>query len=111
LEEAYEELHKQGGRPPKLKVSDRLVITLGYYREYRTMQHIVFNYNVAKSRISDAVNWVTDTPDKSANFTLSSKRELTKSDTEVENVIVDARKLFSNISILSKVGNGLDRSA
>jgi len=37
LDEEYEELHKQGGQPPKLKVLDRLVITLGYYREYRTM--------------------------------------------------------------------------
>ena len=90
LEEEYEELHKQGGRPPKLKVLDRLVITLGYYREYRTMQHIAFDYNVAKSRISDAVKWVEDTLIKSGNFTLPSKRELTKSDTEVEIVIVDA---------------------
>ena len=90
LEEEYEELHKQGGRPPKLKVLDRLVITLGYYREYRTMQHIAFDYNVAKSRIRDAVKWVEDTLIKSGNFTLPSKRELTKSDTEVEIVIVDA---------------------
>ena len=89
MEEEYEELHKQGGRPPKLKVLDRLVITLGYYREYRTMQHIAFDYNVAKSRISDAVKWVEDTLIKSGNFTLPSKRELTKSDTEVEIVIVD----------------------
>ena len=90
LEEEYEELHKQGGRPPKLKVLDRLVITLGYYREYRTMQHIAFDYNVAKSRISDAVKRVEDTLIKSGNFTLPSKRELTKSDAEVEIVIVDA---------------------
>ena len=46
LNEAYEKLHKQGGRPPKLSVLDRLVITLGYYREYRTMAHIGFDYDI-----------------------------------------------------------------
>ena len=33
LEEAYTQLRKQGGRPPKLSVLDKLVVALGYYRE------------------------------------------------------------------------------
>ena len=90
LEEAYEQLHKQGGRPPKLSVLDRLVITLGYYREYRTMAHIGFDYGISKSCISDAVKWVEDTLLKNGAFSLPSKRELLKSDTDIEIVIVDA---------------------
>ena len=50
LEQAFELLHKQGGRPPRLSVLDKLIVTLGYYREYRTMHHIGFDYNVSKSR-------------------------------------------------------------
>ena len=61
LEEAFEELHKKGGRPPRLSVLDKLVVTSGYYRECRTMQHIGFDYGVSKSRISDAVKWVKNT--------------------------------------------------
>ena len=49
LEEEYEELHKQGGRPPKLKVLDRLLITLGYYREYRTIQLLLLTIMSPKS--------------------------------------------------------------
>jgi len=90
LEEGYEQLHKQGGRPPKLSVLDRLVITLGYYREYRTMSHIAFDYDISASCICDAVKWVEDTLLKSGTFPLPSKRELLKSDTELEAVIVDA---------------------
>lgn len=90
LEEAFEHLHKQGGRPPRLSVLDKLVIALGYYREYRTMQHIGFDYDVSKSRISDAVKWVENTLLKNGIFSLPSKRELLKPDTEIEIVIVDA---------------------
>jgi hypothetical protein len=90
LEKAFIELHKQGGRPPKLSVLDRLVITLGYYREYRTMAHIGFDYNISKSRISDAVKWVENTLLKSGVFSLPSKRELLKSDSDIEIIIVDA---------------------
>jgi hypothetical protein len=90
LEDEFERLHKQGGRPSRLSVLDKLIVTLGYYREYRTMHHIGFDYGVSKSRISDAVKWVEDTLMKSGKFSLPSKRELLKSDTETEVVIVDA---------------------
>ena len=40
LEEAYKQRHSKGGSPLKnLSVLDKLIITLGYYREYR---HSVF---------------------------------------------------------------------
>jgi len=89
LEDEFERLHNQGGRPPRLSVLDKLVVTLGYYREYRTMNHIGFDYGVSKSRISDAVKWVEDTLLKNGTFSLPSKRELLKSDTEIEVVIID----------------------
>ena len=90
LEGAYEELHQQGGRPPRLSVLDKLVVTLGYYHDYRTMSNIAFDYDVSKSRISDAVKWVENTLIKDGTFSLPSKRELVKSDTEIVIAIVDA---------------------
>jgi len=54
------------------------------------MQHISFDYDVSKSRISDAIKWVEDTLLKNGTFSLPSKRELLKPDTEIEIVIVDA---------------------
>ncbi len=89
LTERFAQMHSAGGRPPRLSVLDKLIITLGYYREYRTMQHIGFDYDVSKSRISDAVRWVEDTLLKSGQFSLPSKRALLDSNTDIEIVIVD----------------------
>jgi hypothetical protein len=40
LQKAFDELHKQSGKPPKLTVEDKLCITLKYLREYRTIESI-----------------------------------------------------------------------
>jgi len=61
LLDAYVELHRQGGSPPKLSVLDKLVITLGYWREYRSYRNIAFDYGVKKSAIGNSVIWVEDT--------------------------------------------------
>ena len=53
------------------------------------MAHIGFDYNISKSRISDAVKWVEDTLLKDGTFSLPSKRGLLKSDTDIEIAIVD----------------------
>ena len=90
LEGAYEEMHQQGGRPSRLSVLDKLVVTLGYYHDYRTMSNIAFDYDVSKSRISDAVKWVENTLIKEGTFALPSKRELVKAGTDIVIAIVDA---------------------
>ena len=90
LENAFALEHRQGGRPPRLDVLEKLVITLGYYHDYRTMQNIAFDYGVSKSRISDAVKWVEQTLVKDGAFALPSKRELVKFGYGIAVVIVDA---------------------
>ena len=89
LEEDYLGRHKKGGRPPTLSVLDKLIIMLQYYREYRAMQHIAFDYGVSKSTVCDSIAWVEQTLIKSGRFRLPSKRELTRSDCKLEVVIVD----------------------
>jgi len=90
LDSADKEKHEQGGRPSRLSVLDKLVVTLGYYHDYRTMTNLAFDYSVSKSRISDAVKWVENTLIKDGTFSLPSKRELVKADTPITVVIVDA---------------------
>ena len=89
LECAYEEMRKKGGRRRKLSVLDMLVILLGYYHDYRTMENIAFDYGVHKQRICEAVAWVEQTLIKDGTFSLPSKRELTKADSEIVVAIVD----------------------
>ena len=61
LQEKFHAEHLRGGHPPKLCLLDKLIITLGYYREYRTLQHIAFDYAVAKSTVCESIRWVEKT--------------------------------------------------
>jgi hypothetical protein len=90
LENAYKEMRKKGGRKRMLSVLDMLIITLGYYHDYRTMENMAFDYNVHKQRICEAIAWVEQTLIKNGIFSLPSKRELLKNDTEIVIAIVDA---------------------
>ena len=89
LEKDYQRKHKKGGRPPKLSVLDKLMIMLQYYREYRVMDNIAFDYSVSKSTISDAITWAEEALVKDGTFRLPSKRKLLD-DSSIEIVIVDA---------------------
>ena len=86
---AYTELHKQGGKPPTLTVLDKLVITLGYWREYRVYRNIAFDYGVSKSAIGNSIIWVEDTLIKDGAFSLPSKREIRRKDNIVCVAVVD----------------------
>ena len=44
-------LAKKSGRPSKLSVEDQVLMTLEYWREYRTYFHKKFNKQLAKERI------------------------------------------------------------
>ena len=90
LECAYKELRKKGGRTRKLSVLDMLVITLGYYHDYRTMENIAFDYHVHKQRICEAVAWVEQTLIHEGTFALPSKRTLVSENADLSVIIVDA---------------------
>ena len=90
LESAYERMRKKGGRQRKLSVLDMLIIMLGYYHDYRTMENIAFDYGVHKQRICEAITWAEQTLIKDGAFSLPSKRELVKTDAGVMMAIVDA---------------------
>ena len=61
LNESYRIEHSRGRHSPKLSVLDRLVIMLPYYRDYRTMENIAFEYGVVKSTICERIKWFEKT--------------------------------------------------
>ena len=89
LEHAYEGMRKKGGRKRKLSVLDMLIITLGYYHDYRTMENIAFDYDVHKQRVCEAIAWVEQALIKDGAFLLPSKRGLVKAGAGVIVAIVD----------------------
>jgi hypothetical protein len=89
LENAYKEMRKRGGYARKLSVLAMLIIMPGYYHDCRTMENTAFDYGVHKQRICEAIKWIEQTLIKDGTFSLPSKRELIKDDTEITVAIVD----------------------
>lgn len=85
----YNKLHERGGKPPKLSVLDKLVITLGYWREYRAYRNIAFDYGVGKSAIGNAIIWIENTLIKNKTFSLPSKRVMQHKENTICVAVVD----------------------
>jgi len=80
----------KGGRPNKLSVPEMLLMTLEYLREYRTYLHIGASRGVSEGTACKTVRWVEDTLIKDGTFSLPGRKELLKSDTDIEVVLIDA---------------------
>jgi len=79
-----------GGRPNKLSIEERVLMTLEYLREYRTYAHIGLSYGVSEGAAFQNIRFVEDTLVKSKEFRLPGKKVFLKSDYEFEIVLVDA---------------------
>jgi hypothetical protein len=78
------------GRPPKLSRADQLLMTLMYWREYRTEFHIGLSYGVSESTVCRTIRKVEDVLIKSEQFHLPGKKVLQSNETTIEIVLVDA---------------------
>lgn len=78
------------GRPPKLSCGDQLLMTLMYWREYRTQFHIAQTYAVSESHVCRTIRKIEDILVKSRMFTLPGKKVLQSNDLTFEVLLVDA---------------------
>jgi hypothetical protein len=78
------------GRPPKLKRADQLLMTLMYWREYRTQFHIAGSYGVSEATVCRTIKKIEDALMRSGEFRLPGKKALQPSDTLIEIVLIDA---------------------
>ncbi len=88
--DALEKHLPSGGRVPKLCREDRLLLTLMYWREYRTQAHIAETYGLSESAVCRTIHLVESALMRSGQFRLPGKRALTRSDVEYQVVVVDA---------------------
>ena len=89
LEDADRYKRRNGGRPSVLSVLDKLVIMLQYYREYRTMDNIAFDYGTNKSTVYYAIKWSEETLIKDKTFHLPSGKKMLE-DTSIKVIVADA---------------------
>jgi hypothetical protein len=90
LHVAYEKLHQYGGKPTtKLHVEDKLLLTLQYWREYRTMEHLAYEYDTVKSAVHKAIVWVENTLIAESTFSLPGKKALVAGEQKPRTVAID----------------------
>jgi hypothetical protein len=77
------------GRPPKMSRADQLLMTLMYWREYRTEFHIAQSYGVSEATVCRTIRKVENALVHSGKFRLPGKKALQASDTVFEVVLVD----------------------
>ena len=89
----YEAYHKKkksrGGKPNKLSVSTQILLMLEYYREYRSMAHMAYDYGVSEPTVSRIIREVESVLIKSDIFKLPGKKELTEDNFEIDYFVVD----------------------
>ena len=64
------------GRKSGLAVEDQVLLTLGYWREYRTMFHLGQDFGLHESNVSRVIRKVENILIKCGKFALPGKRQL-----------------------------------
>lgn len=103
------------GRRPKLTREDQLLMTLMYWREYRTEFHIGLTYGVSEATVCRTIKKVENVLMKSGEFRLPGRKALQPSDTLIEVVLIDAteqpieRPKKSNDSTIAAKRSGIPK--
>jgi hypothetical protein len=77
------------GRPSKLNRADQLLMTLMYWREYRTEFHIAQSYGISEATVCRTIQKVENALVRSGKFRLPGKKALQASETVFEVILVD----------------------
>lgn len=88
LAEEYNRIHKtKGGNPNGTPVGLKLVIALEYWREYRGMRQMAFDYNMPVSTLCDCILWVENILSQTKEFQIPKLKEKFKHREELGNPI------------------------
>jgi hypothetical protein len=93
----YHKRHKKGGRRPALSPGDQLLLTLQYWREYRTMRHLAYDFGIGKSTVSETITRVENVlvkdsripHKKSKNHPLSEEQRSFNIDLSRERIVIE----------------------
>jgi Helix-turn-helix of DDE superfamily endonuclease len=88
----FKEIHRKSpssGRKAYLIIEEQLLMYLMYIREYRTQFHVGIAYGLSESRVCECVKIIEDIIIQDKRYHLSGKKELLKSESSIEVVIID----------------------
>ncbi len=86
---AYSATKRRFGRPPKLTYADQLLLTLMYFREYRTLFHIAKTYGISEANTCKIVHTVENALIRDKRFHLPGKKVLLQANTTISVIAVD----------------------
>lgn len=90
MAEVVEQGLRNFGREPKLSRQDQILLTLMYWREYRTEFHIGLTYGVSEATVCRTIQKIENVLIQSKQFHLPGKKTLHSSETTLEIVLLDA---------------------
>ena len=82
-------LKKTTGRKDKLSIEDQVLITLSYWREYRTFFHIGKDWGIHESTAFRIVRRVEDILIESRVFSLPGKKALIEKELSIDKIVID----------------------
>jgi hypothetical protein len=85
----HEGQKKKTGRPGKISLEDQVLMTLEYWREYRTYFHIGQSWEVTESTACRIIRKVEKVLSSARIFTLPGKKSLYQSDSLIKTVVID----------------------
>lgn len=83
----YKESNKRG-RKSNLSIENQVLLTLSFWREYRTLFHLGRDWNLHESNVSRLVRRIEDILIKSGKFSLPGKKRLLVDDS-IKYTIID----------------------
>ena len=87
--EQREQQKKKKGRDPGLALEGQLLLTLQYWREYRTYFHLSVSWGVSEATVCRTIQRVENALIRSQEFHLPGKKQLYASACQFEVVVVD----------------------
>ena len=85
----HEEQKKKTGRPGKVSLEDQVLMTLEYWREYRTYFHIGQSWGVTESTACRIIRKIEKVLCSARIFTLPGKKALYQSEPVIKTVVID----------------------
>ena len=90
LTEAHKIKKLKGGRPNRLSIEMQLIMSLMYWREYRTYMHCALSFGVSESTAYKTIRWVEEVLIKEGSFLLLGKKALYDVANQTEVILIDA---------------------
>ncbi|UZQ29222.1 MAG: IS5 family transposase [Spiroplasma phoeniceum] len=91
LQVAEIEKFKKGGKANKLSLENRLLMTLSYWREYRTYFHLGKNFGISEANCYRNIKWIEDILIKHPDFQqVAGKKALINDYFNDKTIIIDA---------------------